>query len=126
MPCLTTEFSKRMLAWRSFIAQPASLIRRRVWETARGLDESLHLALDYDLWWRLTSRGEGFLYVKDFVANARRHEDAKTSLRRRDHVREARDVVRRYNGSVPIKWYLPFPAELYLKACLWARPSRRA
>ena len=49
----TARFSERHLANRCFIAQPSTLIRRSAWEQVGGLDDTLHMSMDYDLWWRL-------------------------------------------------------------------------
>jgi GT2 family glycosyltransferase len=50
------------------ISQPATLIRRTAWEKVGGLDESLHMAMDYDLWWRLFRSGGPLGYVETDVA----------------------------------------------------------
>ena len=52
-PVWVEPFSEKRLAWRCIVSQPATLIRRAAWEAVGGLDESLHMALDYDLWWKL-------------------------------------------------------------------------
>ena len=47
----TSPFSARRRAVRKTISQPAILVRRTAWEKVGGLDESLHMAMDYDMWW---------------------------------------------------------------------------
>ena len=44
-------FDERKLAFRCIVSQPATLIRRRAWEAIGGVDPSLNMAMDYDLWW---------------------------------------------------------------------------
>lgn len=39
-----------------FVAQPAAFFRRSAFEAVGGLDESLHFAMDYDLWLKLARR----------------------------------------------------------------------
>lgn len=119
----TIGFSPRLLANFCFICQPGTLMRRQAWEAVGGVDEALHMCMDYDLWWRLTAHGPRQpVYVTDVVAATRHHDDTKTSTRRRDHYREAREVVRRHWGRVPLKWYLAWPYKVW-----WAerRNARR-
>lgn len=98
-------FSRRALARTSIICQPASLIARRAWEAVGGLDESLHMCLDYDLWWRLSKLGP-IGYVREFVACSRDHEATKTRARQDRHYAEAFAVLRRHLGYVPWRWCL--------------------
>ncbi|MBU0908018.1 MAG: glycosyltransferase [Proteobacteria bacterium] len=109
MPYFTSSFSEWMLARRCFIAQPATLIRRSAWDAVGGLDESLHMCLDYDLWWKLYKYGGPLNYLAKEVAATRMHAETKTSSRRADHYREAMSVVRKHYGSVPLKWYIAWP-----------------
>lgn len=107
-------FSERLMAQLCIVSQPATLVRRAAWETVGGLDESLHLAMDYDLWWRLYRRFGEPAFVDAFVAVNREHGGTKTATQRRAHYREAISVVRRHYGRVPLKWWLAQPyAVLY-------------
>ncbi len=101
----TRPFSRRALARTSIICQPASLISRRAWEAVGGLDESLHMCLDYDLWWRLSRLGPiGF--TREFIACSRDHEATKTRGRQDQLYEEAFAVLRRHLGYVPWRWCL--------------------
>lgn len=40
-----------------------------------GLDETLHMAMDYDLWWHLFKSLGPLHFVDDFVAVNREHVD---------------------------------------------------
>ena len=115
-PYWTAPFSRRHLANRCFVSQPATLIRRSAWESAGGLDESLRMAFDYDLWWRLFLEHGPLLYVNRFVAANRRHDDTKTTINRNQHYKEAMMLVKRYYGRIPLKWYLarPVMVEMWL------------
>jgi hypothetical protein len=83
-----------------------------------GVDESLHLAMDYDLWWRLYRRFGDPVFVDAFVAVNRAHRDTKTGTRRSDHYREAMDVVRRHYGRVPLKWWLAQPYAVWYRSLI--------
>ncbi|WP_159006121.1 glycosyltransferase family 2 protein [Bradyrhizobium sp. S69] len=109
-------FSQARLAVRCIISQPGTLIRRTAWEAVGGLDESLRMAIDYDLWWRLYKQFAPLTFVNEFVALNRDHADTKTNTQRHLHYREAMAIVRKYHGSVPLKWWLAQPYAVWLKA----------
>jgi glycosyltransferase involved in cell wall biosynthesis len=109
-------FDERRLALRCIIAQPGSLIRRSAWEALGGLDEGLHMAMDYDLWWRLFRKFGPLGFVDQYVAVNREHPDTKTKTKRRRHYSEAIQVVRRHYGRVPMKWWLAQPYAVWFKA----------
>ena len=116
-PVYVEPFNETRLAWRCIISQPGTLIRRSSWEIVGGLDETLEMAMDYDLWWRLFKRaGGGPCFLDDFVAVNREHQDTKTKNQRRRHYREAMQVIRKYYGSVPIKWWLAQPYSVWYKS----------
>jgi hypothetical protein len=101
----SAPFSRSLFARRCTICQPATLIRRAAWESAGGLDPSLEMCLDYDLWWRLSSIGPiGF--TDAIVAASRDHPATKTRTRREQYFREAMQIVRREYGRVPWHWYI--------------------
>ncbi|WP_226505249.1 glycosyltransferase family 2 protein [Pseudomonas sp. MWU16-30317] len=109
-------FSERRLSVRCIISQPASLIRRSAWQAIGGVDGSLHMAMDYDLWWRLYKSAGPLVHIDEFVAVNREHEATKTKTLRRRHYSEAMAVVRKYNGSVPLKWWLFQPYAVWFKS----------
>lgn len=111
-------FTRRRMALRCIVSQPATLIRRSAWEAVGGLDESLHLALDYDLWWKLSERFGSMTYVPTDVALNREHDNTKTRTQRKRHYQEAMAVVRRYYGHVPLKWWLSWPLSVWLRSFL--------
>ena len=111
-PYRTAFFSVRYLANRCFISQPATLIRRDAWEKVGGLDETLHMAFDYELWWKLYKVFGPLAHVDDFVAANRRHDATKTTRNRKEHYLEAMQVVRKYYGRIPLKWYLSWPVRV--------------
>ncbi|HZZ95357.1 MAG TPA: glycosyltransferase family 2 protein [Usitatibacter sp.] len=109
-------FREKLFAQFCTVSQPATLIRRSAWEAVGGLDESLHYAMDYDLWWRLYRRFGAPVFVDEYLAINRRHRETKTTSRRREHYEEAIDVVRRHYGRVPLKWYLAQPFAVWLRS----------
>lgn len=123
-PVWVSPFSERSLAWRCIVSQPATLIRRSAWESVGGLDARLHLALDYDLWWRLYRAAGPLQFVDAFVAVNREHAQTKTRSNRREHYREAIAVVREHHGSVPLKWWIAQPYSVWLRALLHRVDSR--
>ena len=106
LPYLTLPYQRYLLANYCGICQPATLIRRSCWEAVGGLDESLDLAFDYDLWFRLSERFGPPAAVRGFMAANRMHNATKTSSRLDQHYDESIQVVRRHHGSVPVKWAL--------------------
>jgi glycosyltransferase involved in cell wall biosynthesis len=117
-PVFVRPFTERWMAQLCIVSQPATLIRRSAWESVGGLDEKLHMAMDYDLWWRLYRALGTPAYVDQFVAVNREHADTKTSSKRREHYREAIDVVRRHHGRVPLKWWLAQPYAVWYRALI--------
>lgn len=114
-PVWTQAFSERNLALRCIISQPATLIRRNAWEAIGGLDASLHMAMDYDLWWRLYKHGGQPQFVSEFAAVNREHQETKTNTQRTAHYREAMAVVAKYHGKVPLKWWAYQPYAVWFK-----------
>ncbi|QQZ40468.1 glycosyltransferase [Pseudomonas sp. SK3(2021)] len=119
------EFSEKRLAVRCIISQPATLIRRRAWDAVGGLDISRHMAMDYDLWWKLYQVGGPLHFLDEFVAVNRDHGDTKTNTRRVAHYSEAMEVVRKYHGKLPLKWWLIQPYAVWFKALLNKVESRK-
>lgn len=114
-PVWVQPFSAEALALRCIISQPAALIRRSAWEAVNGTDASLHMAMDYDLWWRLYRYGGEFAFVDQAIAVSRDHAETKTNTNRKLHYSEAIMTVRSHYGKVPLKWYLYQPYAVWLK-----------
>lgn len=115
-PVWVEPFNVKRLALRCIISQPATLIRRSAWELVGGVDQSLHMVMDYDLWWRLFKTAGPLYFLDAFVAVNREHADTKTKTQRRRHYREAIQVVRTHHGRVPLKWWLAQPYAVWFKA----------
>lgn len=104
-PVWVEPFSERRLLRRCIVSQPATLIRRSCWEAVGGVDESLHMVLDYDLWWRLYRAFGPLQHVDQAVAVNRDHSDTKTNRGKIRHLHEARRILRRHAGRVPWNWW---------------------
>lgn len=115
-PVWVEPFSEARLALRCIVSQPGTLIRRNAWEAVGGLDESLCMAIDYDLWWRLYRDFAPLVFIDEYVAINRDHAATKTNSHRQLHYREAMAIVRKYHGRVPLKWWLAQPYSVWLKA----------
>jgi len=115
-PVWVEAFDERRMALRCIISQPATLIRRFAWDAVGGVDAQLHMAMDYDLWWRLYKSFGALHFVDDFVAVNREHEETKTKTQRRLHYKEAMKVVRKHYGRVPLKWWLAQPYSVWFKS----------
>ncbi len=120
-PCWVQPFSERALALRCIVCQPAALIRRSAWEQVGGLDGSLHLAMDYDLWWKLYREVGPLVHTPVFVAANRDHSDTKTNQNRNRHYEEAISVIKKYHHRVPLKWYLYQPYAVGFKSLIQKR-----
>jgi glycosyltransferase involved in cell wall biosynthesis len=99
-------FSERRLAIRCIVSQPATLIRRAAWQRLGGLDARLHMALDYDLWWRLYRQCGPMHFLDAMVAVNREHAGTKTVTWRRQAYLEGIRTVRKHFGTVPLRWWL--------------------
>jgi hypothetical protein len=115
-PVWVEPFSANRLALRCIISQPATLIRRTIWEHIGGVDTNLYMAMDYDLWWRIFKAFGTPIFLDQYVAANRNHANTKTNTNRALHYREAINVVRKYHGTVPIKWWLLQPYAVWFKS----------
>jgi GT2 family glycosyltransferase len=118
----TAPFSVEGFSHACTICQPATLIRREAWEAIGGLDASLHMCFDYDLWWRLARIGP-IGYVDGLIAASRDHAATKTRQRRQEYFREAIALVRRETGGVPWHWCISEALEHQAGWILGRRPA---
>lgn len=110
-------FDERRLATRCIVSQPGTLVRRSAWESVGGLDASFHLAMDYDLWWRLYRQCGPLRFVDEVVAVNRDHAQTKTRTLRRRHYGEAMAVVRKYyDRPLPLRWWLAQPYSVWFRS----------
>lgn len=79
------------------VYSPSVFFSRKALEAVGGLDETLHLAMDYDLWLRIGGRF-GARHVDAIWAVQRLHADAKSIRFREDFWPERIAVSRRHGG----------------------------
>ena len=115
-PIWVEPFDEHRLAMRCIISQPATLIRRAAWDAVGGVDVNMHVAMDYDLWWRLYKQFGSLHMVDEYIAVNREHQHTKTKTLRRLHYLEAISTVRKHYGRVPLKWWLLQPYAVWLKS----------
>lgn len=111
-------FSEQSMALRCIISQPATLIKRTAWEKVAGVDPTLHMAMDYDLWWRLYKKVAPPVFIDQLVAVNRVHSETKTKTQRALHYREAIRVVKKHYGQVPLKWWVTQPYSVWFQTLL--------
>lgn len=85
-----------------YIMQPAAAFRADAFEAVRGVDDSLHYAMDWDLWLKL-SRFWPVAHTTQVLAMNRVHADTKTRRGGRERMREIREVGRRHGR----RWFSP-------------------
>jgi glycosyltransferase involved in cell wall biosynthesis len=59
--------------------QPSSAYSREAWQLGGPIDESIHIALDLDLWLRMAKNGVKFVSVNELFSEALSHSNAKTT-----------------------------------------------
>jgi glycosyltransferase involved in cell wall biosynthesis len=96
------KFSPEQLLIEDCICQPATFWRRSLHNEFGYIDESLHFAMDQDLWARFASKYDLHL-IREYLAEFRFTSDTKTGSSVDKTLRESRIVAERYTSS---KWIL--------------------
>ncbi len=115
-PVFVLPFNEWIMARVCIISQPGTLMRRSAWEVLGGVNPNLHMAMDYDLWWRCYRRFGKPRFIREFVAVNREHGQTKTNSQRYLHYDEAMAVVRSHYGRVPLKWWLARPYAVWFRS----------
>jgi GT2 family glycosyltransferase len=119
----TAPFDPEVFSHMCTISQPATLVRRQAWQRIGGLDTTLHMCFDYDLWWRLAGVG-AIGYVDGAAVSASRdHAATKTRTRRPQYFAEGMHVVRRHTGRVPWHWCISEALEREVEWRIGDRPA---
>lgn len=106
-----TMHSEYIKIWNgNAIPQPSVFFHRRVYEECGGLDESLHFALDYDFFLKVTKKFKIYK-INDRWAAYRTHPDSKSiKLTEAEGLKEQIMVSKRYWGEpwsfIYIKYWL--------------------
>lgn len=111
----TKSFNYRLFSHSCTISQPASLVRKSAWDAVGGLDENLHYAMDYDLWWKLAKIGK-IGYVDEVIAQSRDHEETKTRRGHKEAIETCMVVLKRHIGYIPFLWVLRYHLDLNPKS----------
>jgi glycosyltransferase involved in cell wall biosynthesis len=106
-----------------FFMQPACFFRRSSWELSGPLDESLHIALDLDLWLRMVRRVP-FHAIDQWLATSLRHPKAKTRAYRSEMFAEAMIVIIKAGGEAAIRPRLTMMVSAARANAARSRPSR--
>jgi len=108
-PYPTTSFHPSALERDCFICQPASFFRASAYAGC-GLDLSLSVSFDYDLWIRMALHGCRFEYVPRHLANSRMHRDNLTLSHRGEVFEVSMASLGKHYGYVPLSWVFGYLA----------------
>jgi GT2 family glycosyltransferase len=114
----TEEWSFDALTHHCIISQPAAFFRRRVVEKFGPLAIAHKYCVDYEFWIRLARRGARFLFVPEFFAATRLHDQAKTCASRLKCHKDTNDILVEHLGYLPPRWisnYAHIKAEEFVK-----------
>ena len=103
------------------IFSPSVFFTREAFEAAGGLDESLHLTMDYDLWLRIGKRFP-VRHVDAVWSIQRQHDGAKSVAQYEDFWPERLTVSRRHGGRL----LSPLLIRRYVRSQLGQRAIGRA
>jgi hypothetical protein len=92
---VSRRYSLRRLLGRNFVPQPAVFFRRDLFDEAGSIEESLHFAMDYDLWLRF-GRIAPPVFIPRPLAAFRWHGGSKTGAGYRTGAWECFQIARRH------------------------------
>lgn len=81
---------------RCFVMQPAVFFKRELFLDVGGVSDSLHWAMDYDLWMRLFPAARELRFLDEDLACAVSHQDAKSVRGLWKQIREMHRIKRQY------------------------------
>jgi glycosyltransferase involved in cell wall biosynthesis len=87
----------RLVHYTDFIVQPAAFFTRAAFEAVGGADESLHFALDYDLFLKMAAKFK-VAYLPRVLANYKWCGQNKSALGGWAHLEEARRATEAFGG----------------------------
>jgi glycosyltransferase involved in cell wall biosynthesis len=74
-----SAFRSYYLRWGFSIPQETVLFRRQVYEAVGGLDESLHMVMDFDLWCKI-SKVSSIVHIPAYLGRFRSHVTNKSTI----------------------------------------------
>jgi glycosyltransferase involved in cell wall biosynthesis len=101
--CYTEPFDMERLKSLNYIYQPSVFIRKEVFDEIGFLDESLHFAMDIDLWIRVAKKFK-VEYLEEFLSTYRLHDDCKTISQKMAVDKEEMEVFKDHFGKAPANW----------------------
>jgi hypothetical protein len=101
------RYSYRKLLRENFIAQPSVFWRREFGQRVGLLDQSLHHAMDYDLWLRMGKLCDPLIFPK-VLSQFRLHPQSKSGRLTRERFNEDYQVALRYLDGDPISRWAHF------------------
>jgi glycosyltransferase involved in cell wall biosynthesis len=96
------RFSRIKLLTENFIPQMATFWNRALWDHAGGLDPTMHLDMDYDLWLRFSQVADPVV-VPFKLADFRVHAESKGSRKIAEQLTAAYSTARRYAAEYGVK-----------------------
>lgn len=87
-----------------YISQPATFLRRDVFDKYGLLDTKLKQSMDYEYWIRLGKNGVRFVHLKKLLAATRIHSQAFTVRSKVSCHRAINDFMLNHFRKVPDKW----------------------
>jgi len=115
----TEKFNRDRLAETCFICQPTAFFRKNFVDKAGGLNASLQLCMDYELWIRFSSLGR-IAYIPEYLACSRMYDENKTLSRRKEVYKEVCATVKKHYGYVPFQWVFGYADFLKYGSRSWS------
>ena len=115
---ITRESLHRWMDGGDFM-QPSCVFREKAWRRVGSLDETIHIALDLDLWLRMEKAGSTFLTIDRLLSRSLSHPEAKTTMYRNLMRVDAAIVLMRHGGERAARMHL----EQMAMRLAWAEPN---
>jgi len=87
-----------------YISQPATFIRRHVFDRFGLMDMQLKQSMDYEFWLRIGKSGVRFAHIPYLLAATRLHSNAFTISSRVACHKAVNDITRHHLGATPDAW----------------------
>jgi glycosyltransferase involved in cell wall biosynthesis len=117
-PDITLDTLYRWMSGNDF-CQPSCVFRRHAWDVAGPLDESIHIALDVDLWMKMVKEGCRFVALPELLSTVLIHENAKTITYRELMCVDFAIIAIRHGGEHVVRDYL----ETLARRVSWSEPN---
>jgi glycosyltransferase involved in cell wall biosynthesis len=95
---VTPRHSVDLLRWFDYLPQESTFWRRRLWEETGGVDESISVAFDWDLFLKFEQSGARIRRVSRFLGGFRLHPAQRTRVHHERAQEELAMIRERRNG----------------------------